>query len=135
MFTHCGADYKSKPQSMYTKIKVKDYNSGQVHTNRLIRYGVMPITAYNDEYAKYYYVHTSFYSEFLQNDLHMLEKATEEEIKRTRTEAEKQEAADSKNSEGKKEKLTAELNELKAKQDNLTSEHREVEQNLRQVRC
>lgn len=64
----------------------------------------------------------------------MLEKATEEEIKRTNTEAEKQEAADSKNSEGKKEKLTAELNELKAKLDNLTSEHREEEQNLRRVR-
>ncbi|XP_067938209.1 dynein regulatory complex protein 10-like [Watersipora subatra] len=67
----------------------------------------------------------------LQNDLHMLEKATEEEIKRTKTEAEKQEAADSKNSEGKKEKLTAEHNELKAKHDNLTSEHREEEQTLR----
>ena len=63
----------------------------------------------------------------------MLEKATEEEIKRTKTEAEKQEAADSKNSEGKKEKLTAELNELKAKHDNLTSEHREEEQTLRRV--
>lgn len=64
----------------------------------------------------------------------MLEKATEEEIKRTKTEAEKQEAADSKNSEGKKEKLTTEHNELKAKHDNLTSEHREEEQTLRRVR-
>lgn len=63
----------------------------------------------------------------------MLEKATEEEIKRTKTEADKQEAADSKNSEGKKDKLTAEYNELKAKLDNLTSEHREEEQNLRRV--
>lgn len=70
----------------------------------------------------------------LQNDLHMLEKATEEEIKRMKTEAEKQEAADSKNSEGKKQKLISELSELKAKLDNLTSEHREEEQTLRKVR-
>lgn len=63
----------------------------------------------------------------------MLEKATEEGIKRTKTEAEKQETADSKNSEGKKEKLMAELNELKAKHDNLTTEHREEEQTLRRV--
>lgn len=63
----------------------------------------------------------------------MLEKATEEEIKRTKTEAEKQEAADSKNSEGKREKLSSELSELKAKLDNHTSEHREEEQNLRRV--
>jgi len=40
---------------------------------------------------------------------------------------------DSKNSEGKKEKLMAELNELKAKHDNLTTEHREEEQTLRRV--
>ena len=63
----------------------------------------------------------------------MLEKATEEEIKRTKTEADKQEAADNKNSEGKREKLTAELNELKAKLDNLTSEHREEEADLRRA--
>lgn len=63
----------------------------------------------------------------------MLEKATEEEIKRTKTEADKQEAADSKNSEGKRDKLTAEMNELKAKLDNLTSEHREEEADLRRV--
>lgn len=64
----------------------------------------------------------------------MLEKATEEEIKRTRTETEKQEAADTKNSEGKREKLASELSELKAKLDNQTSENREEEQNLRRVR-
>ena len=69
----------------------------------------------------------------LQADLHQIEKFSEEHIRRTKSEAEKQEAADTKNSEGKRVKLQQETNQLKTQLQNLTAEHRESEQNLRRV--
>lgn len=49
-------------------------------------------------------------------------------------EAEKQEQADLKNSEGKKQRLMTELNQLKTQLQNVVMEHRENEQELRRVR-
>lgn len=48
--------------------------------------------------------------------------------------AEKQEQADLKNSEGKKQRLMTELNQLKTQLQNAVMEHRENEQELRRVR-
>lgn len=67
----------------------------------------------------------------LQADLHQIEKFSEEHIRRTKSDAEKQEAADTKNSEGKRVKLQQELSQYKTQMQNLTQEHRENEQNLR----
>ena len=69
----------------------------------------------------------------LQNDLHQIQKFSEEHIKRTKSEAEKQEAADVKNSDGKKGKLQQEIAQLRTQMQALTSEHRESEQTLRKV--
>ncbi len=69
----------------------------------------------------------------LQSDLHSIERYSIENIKRFKTEAEKQEAADMKNSEGKKQKLQTEINHLRTQLQNLTLEHRESEQELRGV--
>jgi len=67
----------------------------------------------------------------LQADLHEIEKFSDEHIRRTKTEAEKQEAADLKNSEGKRTKLQQESSQLKTQLQNLVAEHRENEQALR----
>jgi len=67
----------------------------------------------------------------LQADLHQIEKFSDEHIRRTKSEAEKQEAADLKNSEGKRTKLTQEVSQLKTQLQNLVAEHRENEQALR----
>ncbi|XP_033106931.1 dynein regulatory complex protein 10-like [Anneissia japonica] len=77
------------------------------------------ITKRNDEIRK------------LKGDLHQIEKFSEEHIRRTKTEAEKQQQADMKNSEGKQSKLTAELQALKTQQTNLIAEHRKSELALR----
>lgn len=69
----------------------------------------------------------------LQSDLHQIEKFSEEHIKRTKSDAERQEAADLKNSEGKKQKLTQELNALRQQLQNQVQEHRDEEQRLRKV--
>ena len=69
----------------------------------------------------------------LQGDLHQIQKFSEEHIKRTKSEAEKQEAADVKNSEGKKGKLQQEISQLRTQMQALTSEHRESEQTLRKA--
>jgi len=69
----------------------------------------------------------------LQADLHQIEKFSEEHIRRTKSEAEKQEAADVKNSEGKRQKLQQDVNQLKTQLQNLIAEHREREQALRKV--
>ena len=69
----------------------------------------------------------------LQGDLHQIQKFSEEHIKRTKSEAEKQEAADVKNSDGKKGKLQQEIAQLRTQMQALTSEHRESEQTLRKV--
>ena len=69
----------------------------------------------------------------LQADLHQIEKFSDEHIRRTKSEAEKQEAADLKNSEGKKGKLQQEVNQLRSQLQNLIAEHRENEHGLRSV--
>ncbi|CAH1802029.1 unnamed protein product [Owenia fusiformis] len=67
----------------------------------------------------------------LQADLFQIDKFSQEHIRRTKQEAEKQESADVKNSEGKKQKLTQEVNQLSTQMANLVTEHREHEQSLR----
>lgn len=94
----------------------------------------------------------------LQSDIHHIEKFSEDSINRTKSEAEKQQAADIKNSDGepsrmqailpvvfafchpfvasifltgKKQKLVQELNQFKTQLTNMVNEHRESEANLR----
>ncbi|XP_012934688.1 dynein regulatory complex protein 10 [Aplysia californica] len=67
----------------------------------------------------------------LQTDLHQIEKFSDENIRRTRAEAEKQEIADSKNSDQKTQKLQAEINQLQTQLNNAVTEHREKEAELR----
>ncbi|XP_069135643.1 dynein regulatory complex protein 10-like [Argopecten irradians] len=67
----------------------------------------------------------------IQADLRQIEKFSEENMKRVQTEAEKQEAADIKTSDGKKQRLLQELQQLKTQNQNLITEHRESEQELR----
>ncbi|XP_074641846.1 dynein regulatory complex protein 10-like [Tubulanus polymorphus] len=67
----------------------------------------------------------------LQADLHQIEKFSEEHIRRTKSEAEKQESSDIKSSEGKRQKMTADNTQLKTQLQNLISEHRENESELR----
>ncbi|RUS72393.1 hypothetical protein EGW08_019853, partial [Elysia chlorotica] len=67
----------------------------------------------------------------LQTDLHQIEKFSDENIRRTRAEAEKQEIADTKNSDQKTQKLQAEINQLQNQLNNAISEHREIEADLR----
>ncbi|KAL8621514.1 hypothetical protein ACOMHN_026186 [Nucella lapillus] len=67
----------------------------------------------------------------LQAELHSIEKSSEDLIRRVRGEAEKQEAADEKNSEGKRQKLQSEVAQLRSQMQNATLEHRENEQELR----
>lgn len=69
----------------------------------------------------------------LQADLHQIQKFSEEHIKRTKSEAEKQEVSDVKNSEGKKGKLQQDVTQLRTQLQALTTEHRESEQILRKV--
>ncbi len=71
----------------------------------------------------------------LQGDLHQIQKYSEEHIKKTKSEAEKQEASDVKASEGKKTKLQQEITQLRTQLQALTSEHRQSEQTLRKVSC
>ncbi|KAL8599979.1 hypothetical protein ACOMHN_038978 [Nucella lapillus] len=67
----------------------------------------------------------------LQLELHQIEKFSEEHIRRVRADAEKQEAADEKNSEGKCNKLQVEVTQFHAKLSTSIVEHREREQELR----
>merc|ERR1712154_560671 len=67
----------------------------------------------------------------LQTDLHQIEKFSDENIRRTRAEAEKQEIAYSKNSDQKTQKLQTEINQLQTQLNNLVTEHREKESDLR----
>lgn len=67
----------------------------------------------------------------LQADLRQIEKFADENNKRVTNEAEKQEQADLKNSESKKQRLQQEYNQLQTQLQNLTMEHRENEQELR----
>ncbi|XP_033730341.1 dynein regulatory complex protein 10-like [Pecten maximus] len=67
----------------------------------------------------------------IQADLRQIEKFSEENMKRVQTEAEKQEASDIKTSDGKKQRLLQELQQLKTQNQNMITEHRESEQDLR----
>lgn len=67
----------------------------------------------------------------LKADLHQIEKFSEEHIRRTKSEADKQQQADTKNSEGKQAKLQTEFQALKTQLANNTAEHRESELALR----
>ncbi|XP_076452579.1 dynein regulatory complex protein 10-like isoform X1 [Babylonia areolata] len=67
----------------------------------------------------------------LQTELHQVGKLSEEHIRRIRADAEKQEAADEKNSAGKQEKLKADVVHLRAQLLNSTTEHRKREAELR----
>ena len=67
----------------------------------------------------------------LQADLHQIEKFSEEHIRRTKSEAEKQQAADVKNSEGKAGRLQQELQSLQSTLLNNVQEHRDSEGELR----
>lgn len=69
----------------------------------------------------------------LTGDTEQIEKYSLDQNRKTKSEAEKQEAADMKNSDGKKAKLMQELNQLKTQLQNLIAEHRENETALRQV--
>lgn len=67
----------------------------------------------------------------LDNDLKNVERFSSELVKRTKLDAEQQEASESKASEGRKAKLQLELNQLRQQFQNLVHEHRDQEQILR----
>lgn len=68
-----------------------------------------------------------------QINLQTLEKATEEDLRRAKTEAEKQTQSDAKASDAKKHKLNTELKLLVNTLASTTNENREEEQGLRKV--
>lgn len=70
---------------------------------------------------------------FYQNNLQALETATEEDIRRAKTEAEKQTFSDKKASDAKKHKLNSELKLLSGSLGATTDENRGEEQLLRKV--
>nr|CAB3256666.1 IQ domain-containing protein D-like [Phallusia mammillata] len=67
----------------------------------------------------------------LKNDLHQIEQFSEEHVRRTKTEADKQQAADSRSSDGKQSKLLTEMEQLQDQLNRMLQENREVEQALR----
>ncbi|XP_077995600.1 dynein regulatory complex protein 10-like [Glandiceps talaboti] len=67
----------------------------------------------------------------LKADLHQIEKFSEDHIRRTKSEAEKQQQADARNSEGKQQRLQADLQALRTQLANMIAEHRENELALR----
>ncbi|CAF1083008.1 unnamed protein product, partial [Brachionus calyciflorus] len=67
----------------------------------------------------------------LDSDLKNVEKFSTDLVKRTKVDAEQQEASEGKASEGRKSKLQQELNQLRQQFQNLVLEHREQEQILR----
>lgn len=67
----------------------------------------------------------------LQADLRQIQKFSEDHIRRVNAEADKQKAADKKNSEGRKQRLHQEVTQLQTQLQNLVTEHRENEQELR----
>jgi len=69
----------------------------------------------------------------LQTDIHQVETAADESMRRTRVDAEKQEAAERKNSEGKLAKQQQELAQVQAQYANVLAKHRSGEQALRKV--
>jgi len=69
----------------------------------------------------------------LQSDIHQVERAADESLRRTRNEAEKQEAAEQKNCEGKLAKQQQELAQVRAQYATVLATHRSGEQALRKV--
>ena len=69
----------------------------------------------------------------LQADLRQIQKFSEDHIRRVNVEAEKQKGSDKKNSEGRKQRLQQEVVQLQTQLQNLVTEHRENEQELRRV--
>lgn len=67
----------------------------------------------------------------LQADLRQIQKFSEDHIRRVNAEADKQKAADKKNSEGRKQRLQQEITQLQTQLQNHVTEHRENEQELR----
>ncbi|XP_071790557.1 dynein regulatory complex protein 10-like [Asterias amurensis] len=67
----------------------------------------------------------------LKSDLNQIEKLNDDFIRRTKTEAEKQQQVDTKNWAGKQDKLTADLQSLKAQLSASITDHREKELTLR----
>ncbi|XP_002732097.1 dynein regulatory complex protein 10-like [Saccoglossus kowalevskii] len=67
----------------------------------------------------------------LKADLHQIEKFSEEHIRRTKSEADKQQQADLRNSEGKQQRLQTDLSGLRTQLANMIAEHRETELTLR----
>ncbi|XP_064424334.1 dynein regulatory complex protein 10 [Latimeria chalumnae] len=67
----------------------------------------------------------------LKSTLHQVEKFSEDYIRRTKVDAEKQEQSDKKTSEARCAKLQQEVQQLRTQLNNLITEHREIELNLR----
>jgi len=67
----------------------------------------------------------------LKLDIHSIEKSADDHINRTKVDSEKQQQADEKNAETKKDKAKLELNQLRQQLSNITAEHRKSEQTLR----
>ncbi|KAJ8312614.1 hypothetical protein KUTeg_009987 [Tegillarca granosa] len=67
----------------------------------------------------------------LQLDHHQIQKTSQEKTNHVKNEADKQESADTKNSEGKRQRYQQEINQLKTQLQNHILEHRENEQKLR----
>merc|ERR1712019_208564 len=71
----------------------------------------------------------------LKSDLYQLEQFTEEQIRRTRTEIEKQNQSDTKNSEQRQKKLRLETDDLKLKHGQKLIEHLAEEEQLRRKKA
>lgn len=91
----------------------------QVEQNTILKDKEKDIKLRNDQIRK------------LDNDLKNVERFSSELIKRTKLDAEQQEASETKASDGRKAKLQQELNQLRQQFQSLVLEHREQEQQLR----
>ncbi|CAK8677923.1 unnamed protein product [Clavelina lepadiformis] len=67
----------------------------------------------------------------LKNDLHQIEQFSEEHIRRTKTEADKQQSADIRSCESKQSKMQTEIDQLRDRLNRMVQEDRETEQSLR----
>ncbi|XP_077967615.1 dynein regulatory complex protein 10-like [Styela clava] len=67
----------------------------------------------------------------LKNDLFQIEQFSEEHIRRTKTESDKQQASDTRNSDAKQSKLKSDIDQVQDQFSRMLQENREVEQGLR----
>lgn len=67
----------------------------------------------------------------LKNDLYQIEQFSEEHIRRTKAEADKQQTADTRSSDSKQSKIQVEIQQIEDQFQRLLQEHRETEQLLR----